>query len=285
GRIYGDGSVTVTDEMVAEALRMAGVTSKESEILSANLKKYADADESERPSIVKAAAAEIKPFQRTSEQVTRSEVRFAMTGEDGMTRQSAMNAALMAAAGAVQEAGFEGRVPLAPGARSAEIHLTELIMSLREQGVAVPDSVSPDKGIYIAQYNKALIEQAIARRNAGIISKDVVIVALVRDRAEADFVRKKFAGRIEVAVGDVNEAVATQIKLIGLLTLGNSLVQVKPGAKSADNELAYLTAALLANGRIVVVGTEQTVTGAVQITVAQMVQAQLEATQSIARSA
>jgi hypothetical protein len=149
----------------------------------------------------------------------------------------------------------------------------------------VPDSVSPDKGIYIAQYNKALIEQAIARRNAGIISKDVVIVALVRDRAEADFVRKKFAGRIEVAVGDVNEAVATQIKLIGLLTLGNSLVQVKPGAKSADNELAYLTAALLANGRIVVVGTEQTVTGAVQITVAQMVQAQLEATQSIARSA
>jgi hypothetical protein len=99
------------------------------------------------------------------------------------------------------------------------------------------------------------------------------------ERAEA---QHEFGDRIRIEdIKDGVNAIVARHR-----TLGQSLIQLKPGADELKNEEAYLDAELLANGGyFVVVGTNQTVNKARQIPVIIMLQAAEEATQAIGRSA
>ncbi|OQA51568.1 MAG: hypothetical protein BWY44_01007 [Candidatus Omnitrophica bacterium ADurb.Bin292] len=202
--------------------------------------------------------------------------------QKAMQREEALHAALNAAANQrLETTGVKS-----PAAVSVEARLTDLILAIEKQtGEPFPEVFSPDTGAYVTDYNEARIRKVLARKEAGLVAKGVVVVIMAASEDDVRAAHNAFGSEIRdrqiEVVGSGANLVAERLKQ----RYGDSRVQIKPGKVVTEDEAAYLAAAQLANGRVVFVGTNETVTGAYQISVAVMLQSAMEAAQAIATSA
>ena len=177
-------------------------------------------------------------------------------------------------------------IPLANGATHLEMRLTDLILEIEKRtGEPVPPAVSPDQGAYVTLYDEGLIRDVLALKASKQVAEGVVIVVMANSAAQVQEVHRVFraqirSGQLEVVMGGAN-AVAERLSR----KYGRSRVQVKPSKSVAEDKQAFLTAALLANGRVVFVKTVETVQDAYQITVLMMLEASFAAAQAFAESA
>ena len=203
--------------------------------------------------------------------------------QKAMQREEALHAALNAAANQrLETTGVKS-----PAAVSVESRLTNLILAIEKQtGKPFPAAFNPDTGAYVTGYNEARIREVLAMKEAGLVAKGVVVVIMAASEDDVRAARNAFGSEIRdrqiEVVGSGANLVAERLKQ----RYGDSRVQIKPGAVvTEEDEAAYLAAAQLANGRVVFVGTNETVVGAYQISVAVMLQSAMEAAQAIATSA
>jgi hypothetical protein len=195
-------------------------------------------------------------------------------------------APLESAATAIQEMKLPEMVPLAPGAMQAEMRLTDLILGIEKRaGASLPAVVKVDQGAYVTPYDPTLIRQVLHLKAQKQVAEGVVVVAMVNSAAQAQEASRAFRSelrsrQLEIVMGNANAVVERLSR-----KFGRSRVQVKPGKLAQEDQQAYLTAALLANGRVVIVGTQETVTDAFQISVTMILEASFAAAQAFARSA
>ncbi len=203
-------------------------------------------------------------------------------------REAEVEQAMLAAAQATQALGLEQKMAeiVSQKAAGMEIRLTDLILAIEKStGAVMPPAVSPDQGAYVTPYDEALIRNVLALKAQKQVAAGVVVVVMASSSEQAQVAHKVFRAEIrsrqlEVVMGGAN-AVAERLSR----RYGRSRVQVKPGKSVAEDEVAYLTAALLANGRVVFVKTQETVQEAFQISVATMLEASIEAARAFAKSA
>ncbi|HOG24178.1 MAG TPA: NUDIX domain-containing protein, partial [Candidatus Omnitrophota bacterium] len=169
---------------------------------------------------------------------------------------------------------------------SVESRLTNLILAIEKQtGKPFPAAFSPDTGAYVTGYNKDRIQNVLAMKEDGLVAEGVVVVIMAASEDDVQAAHNAFGSEIRDRQIEVVRSGANLVAERLSRRYGDSRVQIKPGAVVTEDEAAYLAAAQLANGRVVFVGTNETVVGAYQISVAVMLQSAMEAAQAIATSA
>jgi hypothetical protein len=304
------------DQLKAADFRMEGdrfiVTSEGKTVFESVIQQSADkkvvvnvesipAVRSELREIATAVPVQEMPGQEVTmtpvrtEIVTTPAVQLAAK-ESEAAKAAAMQAELNAIANAVgASAAMRNEVrltevvnPVAARVSNAFEKALDQVLAARGLALPSPSTSRPDTGAYVARYDKALIRQVLGLKAAGEIASGVAVIALVNTQQELEAANAEF--RVEIAQKLLTVEVGTANAVAGRLAsrFGESRAQMQPGTgvEAAKVQDAYLNAArYLTLGRIIFVGAMEKVNGAVQLTVADMINAAFEAAKAVAKSA
>ena len=170
-------------------------------------------------------------------------------------------------------------------ARVANAFEKSLDAVLAASGRSLPTALASDQGAYVTTYDKDLIGRVLASIAKKQVPEGVVIVVMASSLGEAQAAHRAFRAEIRSRLVEVVMGTANSVAERLSRKYGRSRVQVKPGTSTVEDQQGFLAAALLAIGRVVFVRTSETVQDAFQVTVGEMLRAEMRAERSIKQAA